>query len=84
MQINIHGPDYADKDLTKSFVCMITSADSRLSPMNPVYSANDERKRVSELGDRQPATDVAFVCQLNAISQYGHLGCPIKDSRYVP
>jgi hypothetical protein len=24
------------------------------------------------------------VCQLNAISQYGHLGCPIKDSRYVP
>jgi hypothetical protein len=24
------------------------------------------------------------VCQLDAISQYGHLGCPIKDFRYVP
>ncbi len=84
MQMDIHGSGYADKDLPKALVGMMASADSRLSPMDPVYPANNERQRGSELSNRQPATDVTFVGQLNAIGQHGYLGCPIKAFKYVP
>ncbi len=84
MQMDLHGSGYADKDLPKTLVGMIASADSRLRPMNPVYTANDKRQRVAELSYREPSADVTLVGQLDVISQHGHLGCPIKAFKYVP
>jgi hypothetical protein len=72
MQIDLHRSGYADKDLPKALVGMIASADSRPSPMNPVYTANDKRQRIAELSYREPSANVTLIGQLDAISQHGH------------
>lgn len=60
-QADPQGPGYAHAKLPEFFVRMEAAADTRLSAVDPVDSADREWQRPAEFGDGKPASTVSVL-----------------------